>query len=49
MSFYDKARQRARQRKSVAHPNSQVADTTKTGYTRKVEQRSDKQDNARQK
>lgn len=47
MSFYDEARQKVRQQKQSALTDSQVSENTKTGYSREVKQRSEKQERAK--
>ena len=41
MGFYDRARQRVRMQKNSEARTRDVSDTSKTGYTRKVDQRYD--------
>lgn len=48
MSFYDDARNKVRQNKIDKKRAIQQAETTKRGYERKVDQRSKKQEDARQ-
>ena len=47
MSFYDDARSKVRANKVDRKRAQQVAETTKTGYSRETQQRSKKQDEAR--